>query len=245
LLSRDPEEMLASLLAGLESTSGRPFLSRRRRPEGELQRVASERKLKLYACACCRHIWHLIVDQRSREAVEIAERCAEGMANEGEKEAALQAAEQARAEARESAAGVHSPWSSLVEEVAIRASDAAWSVLLSMSACARSARLATAQPGEEIRQCHLLRDIFGNPFRPVQMDPSWLSWEGGTLPKLARAIYEERDLPGGTLDTARLGILADALEDAGCTQPVLLDHLRTWGRHVRGCWAVDALLSLR
>jgi hypothetical protein len=60
---------------------------------------------------------------------------------------------------------------------------------------------------------------------------------------LAQAAYDERVLPAGTLDTARLAVLADALEDAGCADADLLGHLRGPGPHVRGCWAVDLLLG--
>ena len=60
---------------------------------------------------------------------------------------------------------------------------------------------------------------------------------------LAQAAYDERELPAGTLDTARLGVLADALEESGCDQADLLAHLRGPGPHVRGCWAVDLLLG--
>jgi hypothetical protein len=87
------------------------------------------------------------------------------------------------------------------------------------------------------------RCMFGNPFRPVTLDPAWLRWNGGTVAHLAQAAYEERYLPSGELDRGRLGILADALEDAGCTDPSILDHLRGDGEHVRGCWAVDLLLG--
>jgi hypothetical protein len=93
-------------------------------------------------------------------------------------------------------------------------------------------------------QCDLLRDIFGNPFRAVTcVEPDWLAWQDGTLLQLARAAYEQRRLPEGTLDPGRLGVLADALEDAGCTDAELLAHLRGPGPHVRGCWAVDLVLG--
>ena len=59
---------------------------------------------------------------------------------------------------------------------------------------------------------------------------------------LAQAAYDERELPAGTLDTTRLAVLADALEEAGCVQADILGHLRGPGPHVRGCWAVDLLL---
>jgi hypothetical protein len=60
---------------------------------------------------------------------------------------------------------------------------------------------------------------------------------------LARAAYEERSLPSGTIDPARLAVLADALEDSGCNDPALLGHLRGPGPHVRGCWALGHVLT--
>src|SRR5262249_14305330 len=90
----------------------------------------------------------------------------------------------------------------------------------------------------------LLRDLFGNPFRPQPViNPAWLTWNDGTVRRLAETIYEQRSLPDGTLDVVRLGVLADALEDAGCTDASLLTHLRGSGTHVRGCWGLDLLLG--
>jgi hypothetical protein len=86
----------------------------------------------------------------------------------------------------------------------------------------------------------LLRDIFGNPFRLVTIKPAWLT---PTVKSLAQVAYEERALPSGHLDLARLMVLADALEEAGCTEQAILDHLRGPGPHVRGCWPVDLLLG--
>jgi hypothetical protein len=74
------------------------------------------------------------------------------------------------------------------------------------------------------------------PPPPPSLDPLWLAWEGGTVPKLARAIYDGRrfeDLP----------VLADALQEAGCGDAELLGHLRRPGPHARGCWPVDLLLG--
>jgi hypothetical protein len=91
----------------------------------------------------------------------------------------------------------------------------------------------------------LLRDICGNPFRPVALVPSWLSWNGGMIPNLARAIHDGGQAAEGSqaLDGDRLAILADALEDASCSDAELLGHLRSPGPHVCGCWAVDLLLQ--
>lgn len=79
---------------------------------------------------------------------------------------------------------------------------------------------------------HLLRDIF-NPFRPVALNPAWLS---STVVSIAAGVYDDRAFD-------RLPILADALQDAGCEDAGLLDHLRGDGPHVRGCWALDLILG--
>ena len=71
-------------------------------------------------------------------------------------------------------------------------------------------------------------------WRAAPLDPLCLVWNGGTVGRIAAGIYEERAFD-------RLPILADALEDAGCTDPALLTHCRGPGPHVRGCWAVDLL----
>jgi hypothetical protein len=90
------------------------------------------------------------------------------------------------------------------------------------------------QPG---RHTALLRELFINPFRPMPpIDPSWLAWSGGCVRNLAQTIYDERAFE-------RLPILGDALEEAGCTNEEMLSHCRSGGEHVRGCWAVDALLG--
>ncbi len=95
----------------------------------------------------------------------------------------------------------------------------------------------------------MLRDLVGNPFRPLPPRnrrhaelwrtelQSCLAWNDGTIPKLARAIHEERAFD-------RMPILADALEDAGCTNADVLEHCRQPGTHIRGCWVIDLLRSL-
>jgi len=81
--------------------------------------------------------------------------------------------------------------------------------------------------------CNLLRDILGNPFRPVTVDPRWLT---STVVDLAAGIYAERAFD-------RMPILADALEEAGCDHADILTHCRGDGPHVRGCWVVDLVLG--
>lgn len=87
----------------------------------------------------------------------------------------------------------------------------------------------------------LLRDVFGNPFRPVAFDPALRC---GDVLSLAEAAYELLQLPSGRFDPVRVSILADALEDAGCTDESVLEHCRRDG-HVSGCWVVDLVLGKR
>jgi hypothetical protein len=94
-------------------------------------------------------------------------------------------------------------------------------------------RASAAQMREEHAQCDLLRDIFGNPFRPVTADPAWLT---PTALSLARQMYESRDF-------SAMSILADALQDAGCGDEAVLSHCRGDKPHVRGCWVVDVVLG--
>jgi hypothetical protein len=79
----------------------------------------------------------------------------------------------------------------------------------------------------------ILRCVFGNPFRPVAVDPNWLT---STVLALAQGIYEERAFD-------RLPILADALQDAGCDNEDILNHCRDIGPHARGCCVVDLVLG--
>jgi hypothetical protein len=89
---------------------------------------------------------------------------------------------------------------------------------------------------ESDAQIKLLWDVVGNPFRPVAIAPNSLTWHSGAVPTLAQVIYEEHhfdDLP----------VLADALEEAGCTDSEILNHCRGPGPHVRGCWVIDLILG--
>jgi hypothetical protein len=94
---------------------------------------------------------------------------------------------------------------------------------------------------ESRAQADLLRCVF-SPFRPAGCVTS-SAWLTPVVESLACAAYEERSLPSGELDPLRLAVLADALEESGCLNEVILAHLREAGPHVRGCFALDALLG--
>jgi hypothetical protein len=188
---------------------------------------ASDRKLRLFVCACCRRIWHLFKDERCRKAVEVAERFADGGTGRGELEAAQVAAEQvpSTVDPRWDAA-----WGAACEE----GLQAAWESLR------EAAGWGNTYQAERREEVPFLQDIFGNPFRLGTISPTW---QTPTIISLAAAAYEERTLPSGELDLARLAVLADALEEAGCQDQSILDHLRSPGPHVRGCWPLDLILG--
>jgi hypothetical protein len=183
---------------------------------------ASDRDLRLFACACCRILWGRI-GSISQEIVAAAEPFAEGEApaaklvelyGDGDDDPDYGVAD-------DSDYGI--AW---IEDAARWTSDVLkWAIDMD-----RGSRFAFVA---------LLRDVFGNPFRPVVIKPAWLT---PTVMALARAAYDERLLPSGELDRDRLLVLADALEEAGAVGE-LLDHLRSPGPHVWGCFVVDALLG--
>jgi hypothetical protein len=99
---------------------------------------------------------------------------------------------------------------------------------------------AALLPGAEA--AWLLRCLVGDPWRPVLVDPEWVLGPRGVLP-LAQAAAEERTAPHGQLDGDRLRVLADALEEAGCADAAILQHLRQPGPHAPGCHVLEALLG--
>ncbi len=110
-----------------------------------------------------------------------------------------------------------------------------------VAALARPGRTAKTLRNKERRaQREILRDVFGNPFRRLQFDPAWRSPD---VQALAQAVHDNPSGADGGLDRFRFRVLADALEEAGCTEPELLGHCRGGAAHVAGCWAVDLVLG--
>jgi hypothetical protein len=198
----------------------------------------SERKLRLFAIACCRAFWHLLSDEVSRQAVEVAERYVDRRATHEERDAAYRAAL--------SAVSLQAPerWKRTAALAAHRVVDSDWPLFGRWYGSSKFGKTYAWNAVMEIQnyprrpeRCELIREIFGNPFRPVQLEAACLDWNEGTVPRIAQWIYDEHgydDLP----------ILADALEEAGCRQDEILAHCRAPGcHHVRGCWVVDLILG--
>jgi hypothetical protein len=250
LTCTDPEPMLE-------------FLSRQRSPP-----KVTVRKMLLFASACCRRIWNVLPTDPCRKGVEIAERYADGLATDQELASAWSAV---WASAEEEIEGFGDSYcadsigwglipggsafcaiTGLLGEGKVEpapvasnaAAEVAWDVSR-MCNGKEASQLAfeAAYTAERTGQALVLRDLYHRPCCSVIRDPAWLHWNNGTIPKLARATYEQGELPTGLLDKDRLRILADALEEAGCADADLLGHLRGPGPHVRGCFVVDALLG--
>lgn len=179
-----------------------------------LRGKASDRKLRLLAAISCRRIRSLMDDERRLRAVEVAEQYADGVVGQ----TALDDARQAVLD-----------WGDLLERQDFPG------IAYARVAATLTRPLMTDTPPHEFPPTipAAVREIFGNPFRPVTSAPSWL-----TSDVLGRAsgIYRECAFD-------RMPILADALMDAGCDNEDMLCHCRSNELHVRGCWVIDLLLG--
>jgi hypothetical protein len=195
----------------------------------------SARRWRLFACGCCRRVWYMLRDKQSRRAIEVAERFADGVASPRE-----------LAEACRGAWDTWQNWPRM-DSLTVKAIGAATWVAKPAVGPAEAATVLEYTLASDARlppdkalpdRADLVRDIFGNPFRPAVVDSSWLAWNDGTIARLARSVYDERAFE-------RLPVLADALEEAGCTDADLLAYCRAPGPHALGCWVLDLLLGKR
>lgn len=204
---------------------------------------AGDRKCRLFACACCRRVWHLL-REGGRERVEWVERWVDGLVPWGEV-ASFEAFPDAPVGVKSGAWEVaHLASRALVGGVySTPQRDAGYS-----ARCAANAICTTESDDDDLDlrddswrkeravQAGLLREVFGNPFRTFRRDNRWMTFQNRFAFKLALTTYRN----GAFAD---LPILADALEEAGCSEEAILSHLRSPGPHVRGCWALDLILG--
>src|SRR5579884_1919735 len=212
----------------------------------------SERTLRLLTIAALLPSRDFLTGERSRKAIEILERRAEGMATTEELATAaaeaqaaadeVEGKDQVAAQAVAMALSYGGPalpalgWLWDGPDAAIDKARSNYFAVPTLAAQALAvARLGRGKGYERFhaivkadlaRQANVLRDVLGNPFRPVSGNPGWFT---ATVKNLATGIYEEHAFD-------RMPVLADALEDAGCDDHDMLAHCQTPGLHVRGCW---------
>ncbi len=231
-----------------------------------LRTKASNRKKRLFGCACCRRIWNLIGNEKSRSAVLLAERFADGLLTVEDRSAAHAEAEVIAQQPSSPDQHNRALWAcaNVLHKYAGIAVNASYNAVqvVQWDALVRAGFYRAGQPvsyspefnavnsraydEEKGEQCSLVRELFGNPFCPMpprqgkrrweEQRRQWLDANNRVASKLAEVIYDQ----GRFLDAP---ILADALEEAGCTEGAILDHLRGPGTHVRGCWVLDLILS--
>lgn len=208
--------------------------------------AGNERKFRLFGCACARRVWDLL-PEAGQLVVDACEEQADGvgparnLAGLSDRVWAGGIQNLPSGKALGYAAGAARTCTSTAPRWAAQAWEPAASAL-AWHAAAQLPPWTLVRPAwdaalESARQlfCRLLRDLFV-PFRPVVLDPSWLAWERGVVRHLADDIYRGRDF-------AKLPVLADALEDAGCADEGILRHCRDESEHARGCWILDAVLG--
>jgi hypothetical protein len=194
---------------------------------------ASARKLRLFSCACCRSASRLAGTPAYEAAVEVLERFADGAAGDAERARALAVDLPSARPGQFVGAGLLRELRAAGAEVVGRVAGQLGQRAAEAAGYSDARRFSSGEGEELARQVPLLRDILGNPFRPVAFPPRWRT---DTVVTLARQMYEGRDF-------SAMPILADALQDAGCERAEVLDHCRGEGPHVRGCWVIDLVLG--
>ena len=194
------------------------------------RRRVSERKLRLFACACVRRLWQILTPADSSvRAVETAERFADGEASLLDLRAASEAAEGWSEDDADGAARAAACYTTLLPQDVPSDCYSHWTEPVTGHA-------KEAGIGADV-QCALLREIFGKTCSKLPaVNPFVLAWSDGAVRKIAQLIYDDRAFD-------QLPLLADALEDSNCTDAAMLSHCREPGEHVRGCWVVDLLLG--
>jgi hypothetical protein len=185
-----------------------------------------------FACACLRCLEPRLSDRRSRQALLVAERYTEGLADRRALATAHRAAREAVL-----AKGLDAPTRGgaedfLAAEVAAEVSGPR-GTHAAREVCQQRFRDALARAGAP-DPCELLRELFGNPFRAPALPAGWRRFQGGLIAQLAQDVYAGQKW-------ADLPVLADALEEAGCADPDVLGHCRGPAAHRRGCWVVELL----
>jgi hypothetical protein len=195
---------------------------------GALGDRLTERKVRLFACACCRVIWDRLPDDGSRQAVAMAERFSEGTGTSSDLAQAYRAARSVHDRLR----GQEDAHLALAAAETARPNFLIGGRVDAPLALGQALAVYSCYPQGNV-PADLLREIFGNPFRTVTVESRWLTEE---VRALAQSIAEQGDF-------TKMSRLAEALQAANCTDRELLAHCRQRRSHARGCWALDVLLG--
>ena len=203
-----------------------------------LRGKVSERKLRLLACSCCHRCIHLVppesLDDEGRpwvdliqQAVSVGEKLADGKTVRQDEP--IPGIAWTCVDGWYAFLSCASPFDDLLEVPATVAWAVAGLVSNRSQLNSHNENNTGAEKAEREAQISLVRDIF--PFRPITISSSWLT---STVISLAQGIYTDRAFD-------RMPILADALQDAGCSNDEILNHCRRPGTHTRGCFVIDLL----
>jgi hypothetical protein len=179
---------------------------------------ATMRQRRLLACGFCRIHWSQLRDDRLKQLIELIERYADGDTGGNTLVRAYKLFD-------------------VVKKLPANALEPDMFKALRAAQASNEDPSAAAFPQwqDSNVQVALLHDLFGNPFRPPPpIPPAVLAWNDASVRRLAEGVYQDRAFD-------RMPILADALEEAGCTNSDILSHCRGPGPHIRGCWVVDLL----
>ena len=202
-----------------------------------LSSKVNARKLKLFTCGCCRVVWSLLIDKRSRIALRRLEEYADDMSKNKLLHDLRNIANAAYIELQSSNAAEE--YRAAACAIVLAAHPAIYeSPLFPRKRDGNVERAIGQLLGLEMEavlrvEVNLLHEVFGNPFRPITLSPTWLT---STVVSLAHQMYDSRDF-------SAMPILADALMDANCDNEDMLKHCRSETVHIRGCWIVDLILS--
>jgi hypothetical protein len=186
------------------------------------------RKLRLFTCACCRAVWDRLKNKECRRGVEVAERFADGeVSDRTRRDAQRRVSAVLDVRGKRDLLRLCASWALTKKD--------GWYAHFAAEVASHNTLCVVKGPRIQRTQADLLRCIFGNPLRDeVKFDKQWRT---DTVVSLAKTMYDSRDF-------GAMPILADALQDAGCTDDRVLNHCRAPGAtHARGCWVVDAVLG--
>ncbi len=190
-------------------------------------RKATPRKIRLFCCGLVRREIAWLRHPWGQRALELAERFADGQVAKSEMSAAHRDA------MKRIMRGALPETNEEELHISTATKGATWAAHPNAWVAAQTFTMVPeCRAGED----QYLRDVVGNPFRRTKIDPAWCNLNDQAVLKIASSIYTDRDFD-------RLPILADGLEDAGCSDKEILNHCRSVGPHVRGCWVVDLILG--